>query len=55
MKEDCYDKVVDPCENVLEIEAGRGELDRVHRVGKPREAVDGIERQPPPRALIVKP
>ena len=51
MKEDCYDKVVDPCENVLEIEVGRGELDR----GKPRKAVDGIERQPPPRALIVKP
>ena len=30
--EDCYAKVVDLCENVLEIEVGRNELDRVHRV-----------------------
>ena len=39
--EDCYDNVLDLCENVLEIEVGRVELDRVNRVGKPREAVDG--------------
>ena len=30
--EDCYAKVVDLCGNVLEIEVGRNELDRVHRV-----------------------
>ena len=50
----CYDKVLDLCENVLEIEVGRDELDRVHRVGKPSEAVDGSERPPPPRAMIDK-
>ena len=32
--EDCYDKVLQLCENVLEIEVGRDEWDRVHRVGK---------------------
>ena len=52
--EDCYDNVLDLCENVLEIEVGRVELDSVHRVGKPREAVDGSERPPPPRAITVK-
>ena len=52
--EDCYDNVLDLCENVLEIEVGRVELDKVHRVGKPREAVDGSERPPPPRAMTVK-
>ena len=30
--EDCCAKVVDLCENVLEIEVGRNELDIVHRV-----------------------
>ena len=30
--EDCYDNVLDLCENVLEIEVGRVELDKVHRV-----------------------
>lgn len=52
--EDCYDNVLDLCENVLEIEVGRVELDSVHRVGKPGEAVDGSERPPPPRAITVK-
>jgi len=52
--EDCYAKVVDLCENVLEIEVGRNELDRVHRVRKPREAGDGSERPPPSRAMTVK-
>ena len=52
--EDCYDNVLDLCENVLEIEVGRVELDRVHRVGKPREAVEGSERPPPPRPMTVK-
>ena len=52
--EDCYDNVLDLCENVLEIEVGRVELDKVHRVGKPREALDGSERPPPPRAMTVK-
>ena len=51
--EDCYDNVLDLCENGLEIEVGRVELHRVHRVGKPREAVDGSERPPPPRAMTV--
>ena len=51
--EDCYDNVLDLYENVLEIEVGRVELDSVHRVGKPREAVDGSERPPPPRAITV--
>ena len=39
---------------MLEIQVGRDEVDRVHRVGKPREAVDGGVRPPPPRAMIVK-
>ena len=53
--EDYYDKVLQLCENVLEIEVGRDEWDRVHRVGKSlREAVDSSERLPPPRAMIVK-
>lgn len=52
--EDCYDNVLDLSENVLEIEVGRVELDSVHRLGKPREAVDGSERPPPPRAITVK-
>ena len=52
--EDCYDNALDLCENVLEIEVGRVKLDEVHRVGKPREAVDGSERPPPPRAMTVK-
>lgn len=30
--EDCYDKVLQLCENVLEIEVSRDEWDRVHRV-----------------------
>ena len=50
----CYDNVLDLCENGLENEVGRVELDRVHRVGKPREAVDGSERPPSPRAKTVK-
>ena len=52
--EDWYDKVLDLCENVLKIEVGRDELDREHRVGKPREVVEGSERPPPPRTMIVK-
>ena len=53
--EDCYDKVLQLCENVLEIEVGRDDLDRVHRVGKSlREAVDSSKRLHPPRAMIVK-
>lgn len=51
--EDCYDKVLYLCENVLEIQVGRDEIDRAHRLGKPREAVVGGEN-PPPRAMIVK-
>lgn len=32
--EDCYDKVLNLCENVLEIQVRRDELDRAHRVGR---------------------
>jgi len=51
--EDCYDKVLKLCENVLEIQVGMDELGRAHRVGKPREAKVGSENSPP-LATIVK-
>ena len=51
--EDFYEKVLNLCENVLEIQVRRDELNRAYRVGKPREAEAGSENSPP-RAMIVK-
>ena len=41
------------CQNDLEISVTRDELDRAHRVGKPKEPRD-CQTLPPPRAMIVK-
>ena len=51
--EDFYEKVLNLCENVLEIQVRRDELNRAYRVGKPREAEAGSKNSPP-RAMIVK-
>ena len=51
--EGCYDKVLNLCENVLEIQVRWDELDRAQHVVKPREAEVSSENSPP-RAMIVK-
>ena len=51
--EDCYDLVLKLCQNDLEINVARDELDRAHRVGKPKDSRDG-QTLPPPHAMIVK-
>ena len=51
--EDCYDVVLKLCQNDLDTIVTRDELDRAHRVGKPKEPRDG-QSSPPPRAMIVK-
>ena len=51
--EDFYEKVLNLCENVLEIQVRRDELNRAYRVGKPREAEAGSKNSPP-RAMTVK-
>ena len=51
--EDFYEKVFNLCENVLEIQVRRDELNRAYRVGKAREAGAGSKNSPP-RAMIVK-
>ena len=51
--EDCDEKVLNLCENELGIQVCRDELDRAHRVGRPREAEAGSE-DPPPRVIIMK-
>ena len=51
--EDCYDVVLKLCQNDLDINVTRDELDRAHRVGKPKKSRDG-QTSPPPRAMIVK-
>ena len=51
--EDCFQKVLYLCENDLKINVKREDLDRVHRVGRPKESQGGIEN-PSPRAMIVK-
>ena len=52
-EEDFYEKLFNLCENVLEIQVRRDELDRAHRICKPRETEVGSENSPP-RAKIVK-
>ena len=52
-RENCYDKVLNLCQNELEIQVRRDELDRAHRVDKPREAEVGSGNSPT-RAMIVK-
>ena len=48
-----YDVVLKLCQNDLDINVTRDELDRAHRVGKPKKSRDG-QTSPPPRAMIVK-
>ena len=51
--EDCYDEVLKLCQNDLEINGTRDELDHAHRIGKPKKSRDG-QTSPPPRTMIVK-
>ncbi|CAB4028541.1 Hypothetical predicted protein [Paramuricea clavata] len=53
IKEDCYDKVLKLCENHLNIEVSRDEIDRAHRVGQLKQVSSG-QPKPAPRAMIVK-
>lgn len=41
------------CQNDLEMNVTRDELDRAHREGKPKEPLDG-QILPPPHAMIIK-
>ena len=47
--EDCYDEVLKLCQNDLEINVTRDELDHAHRVGKPKKSCDGQTSPHPQR------
>ena len=52
--ENCYDLVLGFCENELKINMTREEVDRAHRVGKPKQIQESNLSLSTPRAMIVK-